>query len=525
MPWSWNWSKRAQFWESPQRICRTSCNSKFCVQPAVTASTGSTIDFFWRRRLLCIWRNRSVHRPRCSPSSHGRFPASRTRIWRNFDTSPCGPCPREAESQSRFVFPSENSQKNSASNFLGPPCIRTCRGEESGQDGSVSSHAVWRRRHKSCLEWRSPKSRRRFGASEQRRSDCRRLRLGRRGKQPKGVIDTSVLVAGVAGFKSLRAVENPSASLLWHWLENETTWLVTEDILSEYKEVLSRLGVRRNLVGGIINLLREAAEFVGVRSENDVSPDPTDNAFCACAEQGHAAFIATLNRKDFPQKKLVAKVISPGDPIPTTRRRRSPLGGWARWPCRLVNVAFEERGLYRGGPASKHKAGNLEVQNWGVSRYLVYLNNRAAGKGSVKTIDLCDQKTAPLTPKSFIYNRHSYSQAGRRGFESRLPLHFQQLTETTILLHPPLRTEVTFSPPWGASNSLILLAGRCDVQREAILQLLFLPSSWKCGRCSSALSAPSEQKQCTGKEISPELRFRVPTNLKLLLLDGISRKL
>jgi hypothetical protein len=71
--------------------------------------------------------------------------------------------------------------------------------------------------------------------------------------------------------------------------------------------------VRRNLVGGIINLLREAAEFVDVRTENDVSPDPTDNAFCACAEQGHAAFIATLNRKDFPQENLVAKGISPGD--------------------------------------------------------------------------------------------------------------------------------------------------------------------------------------------------------------------
>jgi putative PIN family toxin of toxin-antitoxin system len=152
--------------------------------------------------------------------------------------------------------------------------------------------------------------------------------LGRRGKQPRGVIDTSVLVAGVAGFKSSRAVENPSASLLRHWLEEETfTWLVTEEILSEYKEVLSRLGVRRNLVGGIINLLREAAEFVDVRTEDDVSPDPTDNAFCACAEQGLAAFIATLNRKDFPQKKLVARVISPDDPIPTTRRRRSLKGG------------------------------------------------------------------------------------------------------------------------------------------------------------------------------------------------------
>jgi hypothetical protein len=33
------------------------------------------------------------------------------------------------------------------------------------------------------------------------------------------------------------------------------------------------------------------------------------------------------------------------------------------------------------------------------------------------TNDLCDQKTAPLTPKSFIYNRQPYSQAGPRGFD------------------------------------------------------------------------------------------------------------
>ena len=71
------------------------------------------------------------------------------------------------------------------------------------------------------------------------------------------------------------------------------------------------------------------------------------------------------------------------------------------------------------------------------SRYLVYLNNRAAGKRSVKTIDLCDQKTAPLTPKSFIYNRRSYSQAGRRGFESRLPLHlFNNLQASRQRLAP-----------------------------------------------------------------------------------------
>jgi predicted nucleic acid-binding protein len=139
----------------------------------------------------------------------------------------------------------------------------------------------------------------------------------------RGVIDTSVLVAGISGFKSGRAPANPSAELLRQWVENATfTWLIIEDILAEYKEVLGRLGVRRNLIGEIINLLREEAELVDLRATADLSPDPDDNVFCACAEQGGAAFIATLNRKDFPQKRLSAKVISPSDPLPTTRQHR-----------------------------------------------------------------------------------------------------------------------------------------------------------------------------------------------------------
>jgi predicted nucleic acid-binding protein len=128
-----------------------------------------------------------------------------------------------------------------------------------------------------------------------------------------------VLVAGIAGFKSWRTVNNPSATLLRDWIENGTfVWLVTEEILAEYKQVLRKLGVRSNLIGAIINLLREEAEFVNVRAIHEVSPDPDDNAFCACAEQGGAAFIATLNPKDFPSTRLSAKVIAPSDPMPTT---------------------------------------------------------------------------------------------------------------------------------------------------------------------------------------------------------------
>jgi hypothetical protein len=55
--------------------------------------------------------------------------------------------------------------------------------------------------------------------------------------------------------------------------------------------------------------------------------------------------------------------------------------------------------------------------------YLVYLINQEGENGSLKNLDLYDQKTAPLTPNSFIYNRYPFSQAGRRGFEPRLPLH------------------------------------------------------------------------------------------------------
>jgi predicted nucleic acid-binding protein len=149
--------------------------------------------------------------------------------------------------------------------------------------------------------------------------------LAARRLRPKGVIDTSVLVAGVAGFRSPPQTCNPSALLLHDWLSHGTfVWLVSEEILTEYKEVLRRLGVRRPLIGRIINLLREEAELVQPALAGGLSPDPADDPFCACAESGRASFISTLNPKHFPQAKLKAKVIRPGDPLPAARPRGRP---------------------------------------------------------------------------------------------------------------------------------------------------------------------------------------------------------
>jgi predicted nucleic acid-binding protein len=143
-------------------------------------------------------------------------------------------------------------------------------------------------------------------------------------KRPRGVVDTSVLVAGITGFKSSEiAPRNPSANLLRDWIEGDTfVWLVTDEILLEYKRVLERLGVRRPLIGKIINLLREEAELVPASSLPSISPDPGDDPFCGCAEAGRADFIVTLNPKDFPQTLLSAHVIKPGGDVPTTARRK-----------------------------------------------------------------------------------------------------------------------------------------------------------------------------------------------------------
>lgn len=134
-----------------------------------------------------------------------------------------------------------------------------------------------------------------------------------RSRKPRVVVDTSVLAAGISGFREpFVQGRNPSADVLHRWAEkNHFVWLVTEDILDEYKEVLKRLRVRSSLIGRVVNLIRERAEEVKVRSTIEISPDPNDDPFCLCAERGSADLIVTLNPKDFPEEHLASSVVVP----------------------------------------------------------------------------------------------------------------------------------------------------------------------------------------------------------------------
>ena len=127
------------------------------------------------------------------------------------------------------------------------------------------------------------------------------------------VVDTSVLVAGISGFRAPYVPgRNASADLLHRWAERSNfVWLVTEEILDEYKEILRRLGVRSGLIGKVVNLIRERAEEIDIRSFREISPDPKDDPFCICSEHGKADFLVTLNLKDFPKALLKASVVGP----------------------------------------------------------------------------------------------------------------------------------------------------------------------------------------------------------------------
>jgi predicted nucleic acid-binding protein len=134
-----------------------------------------------------------------------------------------------------------------------------------------------------------------------------------RKRKQRAVVDTSVLVAGIAGFREPYVYgKNQNADLLYDWAEKDSfVWLYSEDILNEYKAVLRRLRVRPSVIGRVINLIRERADAVQVRSTAEISPDPKDDPFCLCAEQSDADLIFTLNTKDFPQDRLTAKVVQP----------------------------------------------------------------------------------------------------------------------------------------------------------------------------------------------------------------------
>jgi len=110
------------------------------------------------------------------------------------------------------------------------------------------------------------------------------------------VIDTNILVsAAIAGRK-------PASVITWVINQPDYEWVVSEEILAEYQEVLSRRKLKLTDVQKErwLNLIQGSTTLIDVSIEIDFPRDQKDAKFIACALSANADFLITGDR-DFTE--------------------------------------------------------------------------------------------------------------------------------------------------------------------------------------------------------------------------------
>lgn len=121
----------------------------------------------------------------------------------------------------------------------------------------------------------------------------------------KVVIDTNVLVSAV-----LRDRE-PEAVILFVLEQDDFTWVVSDAILTEYRNVLARkrLGIPDLIQQHWLQLIGSMASIVSVDQTISFPRDPKDAKFLACALFARAEFLVTGDRDFSEAQRLVSTTI------------------------------------------------------------------------------------------------------------------------------------------------------------------------------------------------------------------------
>ena len=103
------------------------------------------------------------------------------------------------------------------------------------------------------------------------------------------VIDTSVLVS--AAFRD----RTPEEVILFVTEQDAFHWIVSEEILAEYREVLSRpkFGLSEEILNHWIEILESSTVEIDVDLDIDFPRDRKDAKFIACALAAQANFFIT----------------------------------------------------------------------------------------------------------------------------------------------------------------------------------------------------------------------------------------
>lgn len=91
------------------------------------------------------------------------------------------------------------------------------------------------------------------------------------------------------------------------------TLCVSEEVLSEYREVLGRPVFSRSAdrIKTLLEGITEIAEIVDPQSRLTLSPDEEDNRLLECAQTAKADWLVTGNRRHFPDRIGDTRILTP----------------------------------------------------------------------------------------------------------------------------------------------------------------------------------------------------------------------
>lgn len=121
----------------------------------------------------------------------------------------------------------------------------------------------------------------------------------------KVVIDTNVLVSAVLRDR------DPEAVIICMLEQDDFTWIVSDEILTEYRNVLARkrLGIPDLMQQRWLQLIGSLTSIVSVDQVISFPRDPKDAKFLACALSARAEFLITGDRDFSEAQRLVSTTI------------------------------------------------------------------------------------------------------------------------------------------------------------------------------------------------------------------------
>jgi len=134
------------------------------------------------------------------------------------------------------------------------------------------------------------------------------------------VLDTKVVASAI-----LKPTGLERASLVFA-LTAPAHLYVSPDILEECERVLHRPQLKLSdfRLGEVLDLLKSRAVHVTPSRRIQVTPDPDDNIFLECAEEGRADYLVTGNKRHFPRFWKSTKVVNARELLELAARHLRP---------------------------------------------------------------------------------------------------------------------------------------------------------------------------------------------------------